>query len=54
MKRRRPMCVRCGVEQFDWPRAFSQAFFEAHACPSGRGHLYVDERRVAGLVQAHG
>ena len=39
-RRRKLRCLRCGMEEFEWPTYCSDEFYEAHKCPSGTGHFY--------------
>lgn len=33
-------CQLCGQPGVEWPRFFTQAFYDEHTCPFGRGHVY--------------
>lgn len=44
------LCIYCGRPKTYWPRSFSQAFYDEHACPSGHGHAYSTDPHAAALI----
>ena len=46
-----PLCVYCGAPMIEWPRFFTDEFYEAHRCTSECGHFYTSDPRIAELVR---